>query len=352
MDDDRYAALTNNAIVAGLLRRGERAEPGLHGRVRAHRGSPQIIVTPNLPVTSTVIVADSTQLGAWPTRCRPPRVRQDGPRRRDQVDPQGRGRQVTPAGPSHHGAGRAGAGCGLPHHRRLRRRHGYVPRDRPLRRRGARRRVRRRAPRGVRGWGSSTRPRHAGAPRAPSSPARSSRSARQTRTSTRRSRSRRRPATRPARPPRSSALPGGDGASEPSPSPPPRPHVLLVGGDPSWSPCPRCCTRGPPRRPRWWRHRWPRLGLGHVRHHLPHSSYTPSIAHVFQSDLTNELGTATGTPRVVSPSRRRSSRRPPRTPGPSQPRRRRRTRSADRAPRDPQRVPVPLRRRGHVRYPS
>ena len=62
MDDDRYAALTNNAIVAGLLRRENEQNPVYTGEFERIAGL-RIIVTPNLPVTSTVIVADSTQLG-------------------------------------------------------------------------------------------------------------------------------------------------------------------------------------------------------------------------------------------------------------------------------------------------
>ena len=62
MDDDRYAALTNNAIVAGLLRRENESNPVYTGEFEKIAGL-RIIVTPNLPVTSTVIVADSTQLG-------------------------------------------------------------------------------------------------------------------------------------------------------------------------------------------------------------------------------------------------------------------------------------------------
>lgn len=62
MDDDRYAALTNNAIVAGLLRREAETNPIYTGEFETIAGL-RIIVTPNLPVTSTVIVADSMQLG-------------------------------------------------------------------------------------------------------------------------------------------------------------------------------------------------------------------------------------------------------------------------------------------------
>lgn len=62
MDDDRYAALTNNAIVAGLMRRENENNPVYTGEFETLAGL-RIIVTPNLPVTSTVIVADSQQLG-------------------------------------------------------------------------------------------------------------------------------------------------------------------------------------------------------------------------------------------------------------------------------------------------
>ena len=62
MDDDRYAALTNNAIVAGLLRRENEQNPVYTGEFQTLAGL-RIVVTPNLPVTSTVIVFDSQQLG-------------------------------------------------------------------------------------------------------------------------------------------------------------------------------------------------------------------------------------------------------------------------------------------------
>ena len=62
MDDDRYAALTNNAIVAGLLRRENEQNPVYTGEFQTIAGL-RIVVTPNLPVTSTVIVLDSEQLG-------------------------------------------------------------------------------------------------------------------------------------------------------------------------------------------------------------------------------------------------------------------------------------------------
>ena len=55
-------ALTNNAIVAGLLRRENEQNPVYTGEFERIAGL-RIIVTPNLPVTSTVIVADSTQIG-------------------------------------------------------------------------------------------------------------------------------------------------------------------------------------------------------------------------------------------------------------------------------------------------
>lgn len=62
MDDDRFAALQNNAIVAGLMRREAETNPIYTGEFEIIAGL-RVIVTPNLPVTSTVIVADSQQLG-------------------------------------------------------------------------------------------------------------------------------------------------------------------------------------------------------------------------------------------------------------------------------------------------
>lgn len=62
MDDDRFAALQNNSIVAGLMRREAETNPIYTGEFEIIAGL-RVIVTPNLPVTSTVIVADSQQLG-------------------------------------------------------------------------------------------------------------------------------------------------------------------------------------------------------------------------------------------------------------------------------------------------
>ena len=62
MDDDRYAALTNNQIVSGLLKRETSDNPIYTGEIERLAGL-RIVVTPNLPVTSTVYVLDSTQLG-------------------------------------------------------------------------------------------------------------------------------------------------------------------------------------------------------------------------------------------------------------------------------------------------
>ena len=62
MDDDRYAALTNNQIVSGLLKRETSDNPVYTGEIERLAGL-RIVVTPNLPVTSTVYVLDSTQLG-------------------------------------------------------------------------------------------------------------------------------------------------------------------------------------------------------------------------------------------------------------------------------------------------
>lgn len=62
MDDDRYAALTNNTVVAGLLRRENESNPIYTGEFEKIAGL-RIVVTPNLPVTSTVIVLDSNALG-------------------------------------------------------------------------------------------------------------------------------------------------------------------------------------------------------------------------------------------------------------------------------------------------
>jgi hypothetical protein len=62
MDDDRYAALMNNQVVAGLMRRENEQNPVYTGEYQVIAGL-RIVVTPNLPVTSTVIVADSSQLG-------------------------------------------------------------------------------------------------------------------------------------------------------------------------------------------------------------------------------------------------------------------------------------------------
>jgi hypothetical protein len=62
MDDDRYAALTNNQIVSGLLKRETSDNPIYTGEIEKIAGL-TIVVTPNLPVTSTVYVVDSTQIG-------------------------------------------------------------------------------------------------------------------------------------------------------------------------------------------------------------------------------------------------------------------------------------------------
>lgn len=62
MDDDRYAALMNNSVVAGLMRRENEQNPVYTGEFQTIAGL-RIVVTPNLPVTSTVIVLDSEQLG-------------------------------------------------------------------------------------------------------------------------------------------------------------------------------------------------------------------------------------------------------------------------------------------------
>lgn len=62
MDDTRYAGLLNNAIVANLLRRENIDNPIYTGQIETIAGL-RVVVSPNLTVTNSVYVLDSTQIG-------------------------------------------------------------------------------------------------------------------------------------------------------------------------------------------------------------------------------------------------------------------------------------------------